>query len=261
MSSQNPNLQNIPVRTELGREIRRCFVPSSPQNRLLAADYSQIELRIIAHLSGDETMLSDFARHKDVHTAPAANVFGVLPEQVTPEMRRKAKTVNFGIVYGISAFGLAERLQIPRKEAADLIERYYANYPRLRTYMESALEEARRKGYVETLLHRRRYLKDINSGNSVVRSFAERNAINAPVQGSSADMIKLAMIAVQKRIEAQRLAARMILQVHDELVFDVPENEVETLSACVVEEMRNALPMSVPVEVEVNSAANWLDAH
>lgn len=261
LSSQNPNLQNIPVRTELGREIRRCFVPSSPQNRLLAADYSQIELRIIAHLSGDETMLSDFARHKDVHTATAANVFGVLPEQVTPEMRRKAKTVNFGIVYGISAFGLAERLQIPRKEAADLIERYYANYPRLKTYMESALEEARRKGYVETLLHRRRYLKDINSGNSVVRSFAERNAINAPVQGSSADMIKLAMIAVQKRIEAQRLAARMILQVHDELVFDVPENEVETLSACVVEEMRNALPMSVPVEVEVNSAANWLDAH
>lgn len=261
LSSQNPNLQNIPVRTDLGREIRRCFVPSEPGNVLLAADYSQIELRIIAQLSGDETMLADFARHKDVHTATAANVFGVPPEQVTADMRRQAKTVNFGIIYGISAFGLAERLQIPRKEAALLIEKYFANYPKLKAYMDQALEEARQKGYVETLLHRRRYLKDINSANSVVRSYAERNAINAPVQGSSADMIKLAMIAVQRRIEKEGLSSKMILQVHDELVFDVPENEVERLSALVQEEMRNALPMQVPIEVEVNSASNWLDAH
>ncbi|MCM1169631.1 MAG: DNA polymerase I [Bacteroides sp.] len=261
LSSQNPNLQNIPIRTDLGKEIRRCFVPSEPGNLLLAADYSQIELRIIAHLSGDETMLGDFARHKDVHTATAANVFGVSPEEVTPQMRRQAKTVNFGIVYGISAFGLADRLQIPRKEAAALIEKYYANYPKLRTYMDSVLEEARQKGYVETILHRRRYLNDINSANSVVRSYAERNAINAPVQGSSADMIKLAMIAVQRRMEEKGLAARMILQVHDELVFDVPQAEVDTLTALVVEEMKNALPMRVPVEVEVNSASNWLDAH
>lgn len=261
LSSQNPNLQNIPVRTELGKEIRRCFVPSEPGNVLLAADYSQIELRIIAQLSGDETMLADFARHKDVHTATAANVFGVPPEQVTPEMRRQAKTVNFGIIYGISAFGLAERLQIPRKDAASLIEKYFANYPKLKTYMEKAVEDARKKGYVETLLHRRRYLKDINSSNAVVRSYAERNAINAPVQGSSADMIKLAMIAVRRRMEKEGMLAKMILQVHDELVFDVPENELETLSALVQEEMRNALPMSVPIEVEVNSAANWLEAH
>ncbi|MCH5244145.1 MAG: DNA polymerase I [Lentimicrobiaceae bacterium] len=261
LSSQNPNLQNIPIRTELGKEIRRCFVPSQPQNRLLAADYSQIELRIIAHLSGDKTMLADFSRHKDIHTATAANVFGVLPEEVTPEMRRKAKSVNFGIVYGMSAFGLADRLQIPRREAADLIERYYANYPGLKNYIEKALDEARQKGYTETLLHRRRYIKDINSSNSTVRGYAERNAINAPVQGSSADMIKVAMIAVQKRIEEEKLSARMILQVHDELVFDVPQNEIEKLSQIVNKEMKNALPMSVPVEVEINCADNWLDAH
>ncbi len=261
LSSQNPNLQNIPVRTELGREIRRCFVPSVPGNLLVSADYSQIELRIIAHLSGDGNMLADFARHKDVHTATAANVFGVSPEEVTADMRRKAKTVNFGIVYGISAFGLAERLGIPRKEAAGLIERYFENYPRLKAYMEETIREARRKGYVETLLHRRRYLSDINSANAVVRAYAERNAVNAPVQGSSADMIKLAMIAVQRGIERQGLSARMILQVHDELVFDVPENETERLKALVVEEMKEALPLDVPLEVEVNSATNWLDAH
>lgn len=261
LSSQNPNLQNIPVRTELGKEIRRCFVPSAPENLLLAADYSQIELRIIAHLSGEKNMLADFARHKDVHTATAANVFGVLPEAVTPEMRRKAKMVNFGIVYGISAFGLAERLQIPRREAADLIERYFINYPRLKTYMDEVIQQARQKGYVETILHRRRYLNDINSGNSVVRSYAERNAVNAPVQGSSADMIKVAMVAVQRKMEEQGLAARMILQVHDELVFDVPIHEKEKLTALVIEEMKNALPLDVPIEVEVNCAGNWLDAH
>ncbi|MBD5397076.1 DNA polymerase I [bacterium] len=261
LSSQNPNLQNIPIRTEMGKEIRRCFVAGSAENQLLASDYSQIELRIIAHLSGDEVMLRDFSQHKDVHTATASNVFGVKPEEVTSEMRRKAKTVNFGIIYGISAFGLADRLQIPRKEAADLIERYYANYPALRQYMEKVVSEAKEKGYVETMLHRRRYLQDINSGNAVVRAYAERNAVNAPVQGSSADMIKVAMIAIDRRIRRENLKARMILQVHDELVFDVPQNELSAMKVLVEEEMKNALPMRVPVEVEQNAADNWLDAH
>ena len=261
LSSQNPNLQNIPIRTEMGKEIRRCFVAGSAENQLLASDYSQIELRIIAHLSGDEVMLRDFSQHKDVHTATASNVFGVKPEEVTSEMRRKAKTVNFGIIYGISAFGLADRLQIPRKEAADLIERYYANYPALRQYMEKVVNEAKEKGYVETMLHRRRYLQDINSGNAVVRAYAERNAVNAPVQGSSADMIKVAMIAIDRRIRRENLKAKMILQVHDELVFDVPQNELPAMKALVEEEMKNALPMRVPVEVEQNAADNWLAAH
>ena len=261
LSSQNPNLQNIPVRTDLGREIRKCFVPEQEGESLLSADYSQIELRIIAHLSGDRTMLQDFGKHKDVHTATAANVFGVKPEEVTPAMRRQAKTVNFGIIYGISAFGLAERLQIPRKEAADLIEKYYRNYGQLKAYMEKVVADAKEKGYVETLLHRRRYLKDINSGNAVVRAYAERNAVNAPVQGSSADMIKLAMIAIDRRIRQEKMASRMILQVHDELVFNVPGSEVERLAALVEKEMKEALPMRVPVEVEVCAASNWLDAH
>ncbi len=261
LSSQNPNLQNIPIRSESGKEIRRCFVPEDADNRLLSADYSQIELRIIAQLSGDRTMLQDFGRHKDVHTATAANVFNVSPQEVSDTMRRQAKTVNFGIIYGISAFGLADRLQIPRKEAASLIEKYFENYSGLKSYMEKTVEEAKKNGYVETILHRRRYLKDINSGNAVVRAYAERNAVNAPIQGSSADMIKLAMIAIDRRIAAEHLSARMILQVHDELVFDVPEEEVERLSVLVAEEMKNALPMQVPVEVEINAAANWLDAH
>ena len=261
LSSQNPNLQNIPVRSELGKEIRRCFVPGDTGNRLLSADYSQIELRIIAQLSGDENMLQDFSRHKDVHTATAANVFNVPPEEVSQTMRRQAKTVNFGIIYGISAFGLADRLQIPRKEAASLIEKYFENYAGLKSYMEKVVADAKKNGYVETLLHRRRYLKDIHSANAVVRAYAERNAVNAPIQGSSADMIKLAMVAVDRRIEAEKLKARMILQVHDELVFDVPEQEVEYLSVLVEEEMKKALPMQVPIEVEVRAAGNWLDAH
>lgn len=261
LSSQNPNLQNIPIRTELGKEIRRCFVADSPQHVLVSADYSQIELRIIAQLSGDRTMLQDFGRHKDVHTATAANVFNVQPREVDADMRRKAKTVNFGIIYGISPFGLAERLQIPRKEAAELIERYFANYSQLKTYMERAVAQAKEKGYVETLLHRRRYLKDINSANAVVRAYAERNAVNAPVQGSSADMIKLAMIAIDRKIRDRGMRSRMILQVHDELVFDVPLEERDRLESLVEEEMKNALPMRVPVEVEVNHADNWLDAH
>lgn len=261
LSSQNPNLQNIPVRSDLGREIRKCFVPEHEGESLLSADYSQIELRIIAQLSGDKTMLQDFSKHKDVHTATAANVFGVKPEDVTAAMRRQAKTVNFGIIYGISAFGLAERLRIPRKEAAGLIERYYQNYSQLKSYMDKVVADAKAKGYVETLLHRRRYLKDINSGNAVVRAYAERNAVNAPVQGSSADMIKLAMIAIDRRIRQEKMASRMILQVHDELVFNVPASEVESLSALVEKAMKEALPMQVPIEVEVGVAPNWLDAH
>ena len=261
LSSQNPNLQNIPVRTDLGREIRKCFVAGKEGGCLLSADYSQIELRIIAQLSGDAHMLQDFGNHKDVHTATAANVFNVKPEEVTPLMRRQAKTVNFGIIYGISAFGLAERLQISRKEASDLIERYFENYGQLKAYMEKVVADAKEKGYVETLLHRRRYLKDINSANAVVRAYAERNAVNAPVQGSSADMIKLAMIAIDRRMRESGLASRMILQVHDELVFDVEAGEEEILSALVEEEMKRALPMQVPIEVEVKHASNWLDAH
>lgn len=261
LSSQNPNLQNIPIRTELGKEIRKCFVPAREDGYLLSADYSQIELRIIAHLSGDETMLKDFGRHKDVHTATAANVFNVDPSQVDPDMRRKAKMVNFGIIYGISAFGLAERLQIPRKEAAFLIERYFENYSHLKDYIAAVIARAKEKGYVETLLHRRRYLKDINSANAVVRAYSERNAVNAPVQGSSADMIKLAMVEVDRRLREKGMESKMILQVHDELVLDVPWKEAEEVALMVQEIMKNALPLRVPLEVEVKYASNWLDAH
>lgn len=261
LSSQNPNLQNIPVRSELGKEIRRCFIPSAPDHYILSADYSQIELRIIAHLSGDVNMLADFSGHKDVHTATAAHVFNVDPQDVDPDMRRKAKMVNFGIIYGISAFGLAERLQISRKEAAALIERYFEHYPGLKEYTGRVVAEAREKGYVETILHRRRYLKDITSANAVVRSYAERNAVNAPIQGSSADMIKVAMVRVDHELRKRKLGARMLMQVHDELVLDVPANEVETVSALVVDIMRNSVVLQVPLEVEARYASNWLDAH
>lgn len=261
LSSQNPNLQNIPIRSDLGREIRRCFVPSSPGHYLLSADYSQIELRIIAHLSGDAAMLADFSGHKDVHTATAANVFNVKPEEVDSDMRRKAKMVNFGIIYGISAFGLAERLQISRKEASELIGKYFEHYSGLKGYIEKVVAEAREKGYVETILHRRRYLKDITSANAVVRAYAERNAVNAPVQGSSADMIKVAMIEVDREIRKRGLGARMLMQVHDELVLDVPAQEAEEVSRMVVDIMKNGIRLKVPLEVEARCASNWLDAH
>ncbi|MDE5703862.1 MAG: DNA polymerase I, partial [Bacteroidales bacterium] len=261
LSSTNPNLQSIPVRNEMGREIRRAFVPCNADDLLLSADYSQIELRIIASMSGDESMQADFTRHKDVHTSTAAKVFNVPLEAVTPEMRRMAKTVNFGIIYGISAFGLAERLQIGRKEAAELIEKYFQQYPKLKTYMERVLDEARGKGYVETLCHRRRYLPDINSGNAMVRNYAERNAVNAPIQGTSADMIKIAMIRIAERLKKEGLAARMLLQVHDELIFNVPRYEVTALKNLVEDEMKRALPLEVPIEVEMQAAENWSDAH
>ena len=261
LSSNNPNLQNIPVRTEKGREIRRAFVPRSPEYTLLAADYSQIELRIIAHLSGDTVMIADFNLGHDIHAATAAKVFHVPLDQVTKEQRSRAKAVNFGIIYGMSAFGLAERMEISRSEASDIIKKYFEEYAGIKEYMNRSIALARERGYAETILGRRRYLRDINAANATVRSFAERNAINAPIQGSSADMIKIAMIGIQQEIERQKMQSKMILQVHDELVFDAHLDELSDLKAIVSEKMVNAMPLSVPVIVEMNTGDNWLEAH
>ncbi|MBN2173977.1 MAG: DNA polymerase I [Bacteroidales bacterium] len=261
LSSNNPNLQNIPIRTERGREIRKAFVPRNDHFTLLAADYSQIELRIIAELSGDQGMIKAFKEGIDIHTATASKVYNVPLDNVTPEMRRNAKTVNFGIVYGISAFGLSERLNIPRGEARDIIDQYFEKYPDIKTYMNGTISFARKNGYVQTIMGRRRYLRDINSKNAVVRGFAERNAINAPIQGSSADMIKIAMIKIFKAMQKKNLQSKMILQVHDELIFDSRKDEVELLKPLILEHMVNAIPMKVPVVVEMNTGVNWLEAH
>jgi len=261
LSSNNPNLQNIPVRTANGREIRRAFVPRSPEYTLMAADYSQIELRIIAHLSQDPAMIADFNLGHDIHAATAAKVFHVPIEQVTKEQRSRAKAVNFGIIYGMSAFGLAQRMEISRSEASDIIKKYFEEYAGIKEYMNRSIALAKEKGYAETILGRRRYLRDINAANGTVRSFAERNAINAPIQGSSADMIKIAMIGIQSEIEKLHLQSKMILQVHDELVFDAHLEELSTLRSLVSEKMVNALPLSVPVIVEINTGDNWLEAH
>ncbi len=261
LSSNNPNLQNIPIRTPRGREIRKAFVPRGDDYTLLAADYSQIELRIIAELSEDPGLIETFVNGLDVHTATASRIYGIPLEEVTPDMRRNAKTVNFGIVYGISAFGLSERLNIPRKEAAEIIDQYFSKYPGVKSYMESTIAFARANGYVETMMGRRRYLRDINSANATVRGFAERNAINAPVQGSSADMIKIAMINIYDSMKSQGLKSKMILQVHDELVFDTLKSEVEIMKKIVEEKMKSAIPMTVPVEVDMNTGDNWLQAH
>ncbi len=261
LSSNNPNLQNIPVRTEKGREIRRAFVPRSPEYTLLAADYSQIELRIIAHLSQDPAMVADFNLGHDIHAATAAKVFHVPMDQVTKEQRSRAKAVNFGIIYGMSAFGLAERMELSRSEAANIIKKYFEEYAGIKEYMNRSIALARERGYAETILGRRRYLRDINGANSVVRGFAERNAINAPIQGSSADMIKIAMIGIHQELERLKMQSKMILQVHDELVFDAHLDELDTLKAIVNDKMVNALPLSVPVVVEMNTGANWLEAH
>ena len=261
LSSNNPNLQNIPVRTEKGREIRRAFVPRSEAYTLLAADYSQIELRIIAHLSQDPAMVNDFNLGHDIHAATAAKVFHVPMEQVTKEQRSRAKAVNFGIIYGMSAFGLAERMELSRSEAADIIKKYFEEYAGIKEYMNRSIALARERGYAETILGRRRYLRDINGANSVVRGFAERNAINAPIQGSSADMIKIAMIGIHQELERLKMQSKMILQVHDELVFDAHLDELDTLKAIVQDKMVNALPLSVPVIVEMNTGDNWLEAH
>ena len=261
LSSNNPNLQNIPVRTDKGREIRKAFVPRDDNHILLAADYSQIELRIIAHLSGDQAMQNAFREGLDVHADTASRVYDVAIEDVTPEMRRNAKAVNFGIIYGMSAFGLAERLKISRSEASQIIKNYFKEYVGIQNYIDSQVNFAKDNGFVETMLGRRRYLRDINSGNSVVRNFAERNAINAPIQGSSADMIKIAMIEIDKEMIARDMKSKMILQVHDELVFDVCKEELEMIQEIVRDKMLNALPLSIPIEVNLNTGENWLEAH
>lgn len=262
LNSTDPNLQNIPIRTELGREIRKAFVTPDSKHELLSADYSQIELRVIAALSGDEGMLEAFRAGTDIHATTAAKVYGVGLEEVTSDMRRKAKMVNFGIIYGISAFGLAQRLGIPRQEAGQIIDAYLQQYPNVANYMNETIEAAQKQGYVETVTGRRRYLRDINSRNQSVRSAAERTAINTPIQGSSADMIKIAMIDIAAAFEREGLKSRMILQVHDELVFEVLKPEKKAVMAIVEEKMKQALPdLPVPIEVEMGAGTNWLQAH
>ena len=261
LSSSKPNLQNIPIRTERGKEIRKAFVPSHPDGVIVSADYSQIELRIMAHLSCDVHLIEAFRKGQDVHAITAAKIFGISPEEVTADQRRIAKTANFGIMYGISSFGLSQRLHIGRAEAKKIIEDYFANFPAISSYIEDTLTAARETGYVETIFGRRRYLPDINSKNGTVRALAERNAINAPIQGTSADIIKLAMINVDARLKKEGLKSRMVLQIHDELVFDAIKEEVDTLCAIVKEEMENVTSLSVPLTVECNYGNNWLEAH
>lgn len=261
LSSDNPNLQNIPVRTERGRQIRKAFIAKDDNHVLLSADYSQIELRIVASMSGDPNMCEAFNEGKDIHTATAARVYGIAEADVTKEMRYKAKSVNFGIIYGQGAFGLAENLQISRGEAKSLIDNYFREYSGVREYMDVMVQSAREKGYVETLMGRRRYLRDINSANAIVRGFSERNAVNAPIQGSAADMIKLAMIRVQQDLVLGNFKTKLLLQVHDELIFDVPNEEVETVQPVIEKAMREALPLKVPVEVGMGTGRNWLEAH
>ena len=260
MSSSNPNLQNIPIRDEQGKEIRRAFI-AEPGCVFLSADYSQVELRIMAHLSGDENMLAAFGNDHDIHAATAANIYKIPIEAVTADMRRKAKTANFGIIYGISAFGLAERLQITRSEAKELIDGYFATFPQVKNYMDNAIAQARTAGFVETIFHRKRFLPDINSRNATVRGFAERNAINAPIQGSAADIIKIAMVRIAKRLTDEGLKTQMILQVHDELNFNVPNNEVERVKEIVQTEMEHAVQLRVPLKVDIGIGQNWLEAH
>jgi DNA polymerase I len=261
LNSQDPNLQNIPIRTERGKEIRKAFVPRNGKHLLLSADYSQIELRIIAALSRETGLLEAFRTGADVHTATAARVYGVFPDLVTPEMRRKAKMVNYGIAYGISAFGLSQRLGIPRKEAAEIIDQYFKQFPGIRTYMDETIEFARKHGYVETITGRRRYLRDIRSLNNTIRGAAERNAINAPIQGTAADMIKIAMVNIHREFAAQKLHTRMLLQVHDELVFDLYRPEEEQVRKVVDDKMSNAIPLDVPIVVEMGVGETWLEAH
>ena len=262
LSSSNPNLQNIPIRTERGKEIRRAFVSRDKEHLLLAADYSQIELRIIAALAKDRHMLEAFANGFDIHAATAAKIYHLPMSEVSKDQRRNAKSVNFGIVYGISAFGLSEQLGIPRKEAASLIEEYFAQYPDIRRFIDESIAAAREHGYAQTLLGRRRYLPDINSRNASARSFAERNAVNMPIQGTSADMIKLAMVRIHRCLSQQHLRTRMILQVHDELVFDLYRPEEALVRQIVAREMKQALPLpGIDIEVGIDVGENWLQAH
>ena len=261
LSSTNPNLQNIPVRDDLGREIRKAFIPDNTDCLFFSADYSQIELRIMAHLSGDPHMIEAFQSGADIHAATAAKIYGIPVEEVTSDMRRKAKTANFGIIYGISVFGLAERLGIPRSESKELIDGYFSTYPRIKEYMEESVKVAKEKGYVETIFKRKRFLPDINSHNAVVRGYAERNAINAPIQGSAADIIKLAMVRIYERFEEEGLKSKMILQVHDELNFNVYKEEAEEVKKIVLEEMENVMKLQVPLIADCGEGENWLEAH
>ncbi|WP_421945398.1 DNA polymerase I [Pedobacter sp.] len=261
LSSNNPNLQNIPIRTERGREVRKAFIARDENHILLSADYSQIELRIIAEISKEENMLDAFTKGIDIHTATAAKVYGISIEEVDGTQRRNAKAVNFGIIYGQSAFGLSQNLGIPRKEAAEIIEQYFTQYPGIKRYMSDTMNFARENGFVETIMGRRRYLRDINSANQTVRGFAERNAINAPIQGSAADMIKIAMINIHKEMKLQNLQSTMTMQVHDELVFDVVKSEKEVMKAIIQDKMSNAIKLTVPIVVEIGEGDNWLAAH
>jgi len=261
LNSQNPNLQNIPIRTAQGREIRKAFVPRSDEYVLLSADYSQIELRIIAALSHEAGLLEAFRTNVDVHTATAARVFGVPLDAVTSEMRRKAKMVNYGIAYGISAFGLAQRLGIPRREGATIIDQYFAQFPGIRKYMSDTIAFAQQQGYVETVTGRRRYIRDIRSANATIRGAAERNAINAPIQGTAADMIKLAMVNIHRELVRRGLKTRLLLQVHDELVLDLFKPEENELRPLIEEKMRTAIVLEVPIVVEIGTGRTWLEAH
>ena len=261
LSSSYPNLQNIPIRTERGKEIRKAFVPGTADGLIMSADYSQIELRIMAHLSCDQHLIGAFKQGIDVHAATAAKIFGVPHDQVTPDQRRIAKTANFGIMYGISAFGLAQRLRISRKEAQKIIDDYFAGFPSIRSFIEDTKASARETGYVETLFGRRRYIPDINSKNGTLRALAERNAVNAPIQGTSADIIKMAMIEVDKSMTQAGLKSRMVLQIHDELVFDAVGEEIDELRGIVIDKMENVVKLSVPITVECNYGKNWLEAH
>ena len=261
LSSANPNLQNIPIRTEIGRSLRKAFIPDKPGNIILSADYSQIELRIMAHLSGDENMIKAFEKKHDIHSETAAKVFKVKLDKVDPNMRRKAKEVNFGLIYGIQAYGLAQRLNIDQREARDIIQSYFSNFPTINAWLEKTREFARKKGYTETLAGRRRYLPNINNKNSVVRQRDERVAINMPVQGTAADMIKIAMINIYEEFRKKKLKSKMILQVHDELVFDCENSELETVKKIVQNKMKNAIKLDVPIEVEMGEGINWYEAH
>ncbi len=261
LSSNNPNLQNIPIRTERGRLIRKAFIARDENYTLVSADYSQIELRIIAALSGEENMIKAFQNNEDIHRSTAAKVFNVALDEVTKEQRSNAKTVNFGIIYGVSAFGLSNQTSLSRKESAELIEAYYATYPKLKSYMSNQVDFARENGYVQTVLGRRRYLKDINSANMMVKSGVERNAVNAPIQGSAADIIKIAMINIHKKLTSENWKSKMLLQVHDELVFDVHNSELEKIQPMIKHEMENAFKMDVPLDVEIGVGKNWLEAH
>ena len=261
LSSNNPNLQNIPIRTERGQQIRKAFVPRNEDYTLLSADYSQIELRVIAALSGEKNMIEAFLQNQDIHRSTAAKVFNVDIQSVTREQRSHAKTVNFGIIYGVSAFGLSNQTELSRSESKELIDTYYQTYPQLKVFIDKQIHFARENGYVETILGRRRYLPDINSRNQVVRGAAERNAVNAPIQGSAADIIKIAMINIYNLLKNNKLKTKMLLQVHDELIFDVPKNELDFVKPLIKKTMEEAYQFAVPLVVDLGIGKNWLEAH